>query len=398
MAVFMARYDARLALVLIACLALAGIGVPLLVQTLSRRAGRDLVRLRADLNTALIDGVQGLADLLAYGADQRQRDRVQILSRTLQRQQARLAAVGALSTALLSLITSAAAILTLVITIPLVRSGDLDGVWLAVLVLAAMASFEAVQPLPAAFQHLSANLAAARRLFELVDVPKTDSPQRTQSTQRKAEEGQAEIAISVRNLTFRYGPDEPLALEDVSFDLPAGRMLAVVGASGAGKSTLVNLLLRFWDADQGEIRLGGRDIRDLPPDVVRAQIGVVGQQTYLFNATIRDNLRLARPDARDEDLIRAAQEAQLHDFISRACAGLRYVDRGAGTPAERRRASAVGHRPRPAERRPDPHTGRSDRQPRYRDRAGAAAVHPYRAGRADDPADHPPAGRTRRGG
>jgi ATP-binding cassette subfamily C protein CydC len=126
MVVFMAFYDVRLALALITCLTLAGIGVPLLTSILSRRAGRAIITTRADLNVALIDGVQGMADLLAYGAQNRQFEQVRRLNRALQRHQARMATTAGLSTALISLLTSAAAILTLVIAIPLVHSAGGD--------------------------------------------------------------------------------------------------------------------------------------------------------------------------------------------------------------------------------------------------------------------------------
>ncbi len=116
-------------------------------------------------------------------------------------------------------------------------------------------------------------------------------------------------------MTFRYNPDDPPALRDVSFDLPDGGKLAVVGPSGAGKSTLVNLLLRFWDYEEGHIYLGGHELRAYHQDDVRRLIGVISQSTYLFNGTVRDNLLLAKPDATEEELVAAAQRAQIHDFI-----------------------------------------------------------------------------------
>ena len=124
------------------------------------------------------------------------------------------------------------------------------------------------------------------------------------------------------SVRFRYASDLAPALDGVTFTLPPGGTLAVVGVSGAGKSTLVNLLLRFWDADEGSISLGGRDLRDFAPDDARALISVVSQSTYLFNATIRDNLLLARPNAADADLIWATQAARLYDFVQALPDGL----------------------------------------------------------------------------
>lgn len=317
MAVFFAVYDLRLALALVGWLALAGIGVPLLAQTLSRKTGRETVTTRSDLNNALIDGVQGLADLLAYGAADRQLMRVQSLNRQHQRQNAHMARVGALTTALYSLIITLALLTTLIMAIPLVRSGDLDGVLLAVLALATITAFEAVQPLPAAAQHLSANLAAARRLFEIVDAPPAviDPP-------NPEELSAADTSLHIRDLRFQYDPAEPPALDGITFDLPPGATVAVVGASGAGKSTLVNALLRFWDYQEGTITLNGRDLRAYAADDVRAHFAVVSQRTHLFNATIRENLRMARPDAAESDLIRALDGARLADFVLALPAGL----------------------------------------------------------------------------
>jgi thiol reductant ABC exporter CydC subunit len=312
MAVFMAWYDPRLALALGGFLALAGLAAPLGVQRLSRRVGQELVTTRSDLGVALIDGVQGLADLLAYGAQQTQFERLRSLNRDLARQQARMARINGLHTALLGLLISGAAITTLVIAIPLVHAGTLSGVMLAVLVLATITSFEAVQPLPAAFQHLSSNLEAARRLFEIVGDQPGHRLESFSSARGARREG---WGVRFDQVRFRYAPDLPPALDGVSFTLPSGGTLAVVGTSGAGKSTLVNLLLRFWDSEEGAITLGGRDLRDYTPDEARALMGVVSQNTTLFNATIRANLLLARPDASDDDLIRAAQDARLYDFV-----------------------------------------------------------------------------------
>jgi len=309
MFVFFAITDLRLALVLIAFLALAGIGVPLVTQGLSRRTGRALIAVRSELNVALVDGIQGMADLTAFGAEDRQCERVAALSRELTREQARMAQIGGLNTALGTLLVWLAAAAILMVAVPMVRRGELDGVMLAVLVLAAISSFEAVLPLPQAFQHWGSNLDAARRLFEIVDaVPAVDAGQGRRAVVDHP-------ALEVQNLRFRYTPDDVPALDGISLTLPAGGTVAIVGASGAGKSTLVNLLMRFWEYEEGQMRLGGRELRDYTPEAVRAYFGVVSQNTYLFNSTIRDNLRIARPDASEEDLILAAQRAQIHDFI-----------------------------------------------------------------------------------
>jgi ABC-type multidrug transport system fused ATPase/permease subunit len=154
--------------------------------------------------------------------------------------------------------------------------------------------------------------AAARRLEEIGDASPAvvDAP-----APRPLRRSAQAPGISVWDLRFRYEAGDPPALDGVSFDVPAGGRVALVGPSGAGKSTLVSLLLRFWDFAEGEIQLGGVNLRDCAQEDVRRLIGVIPQRTYLFAATIRDNLRVAAPEASPEELRHAAQQAQLHDFI-----------------------------------------------------------------------------------
>jgi ABC-type multidrug transport system fused ATPase/permease subunit len=129
----------------------------------------------------------------------------------------------------------------------------------------------------------------------------------------------------VRGLSFRY-PGQvaahsnihlPDAISDLNFSLPQGGRLAIVGPSGAGKSTLVHLLLRFWEFQRGEIMLGSHGLRTYNPDELRRRIGVISQNTYLFNASLADNLRLAQPGASQTDLEQAVASAQLTTFIEK---------------------------------------------------------------------------------
>ncbi len=325
----LAGYDWRLAATALGFLGLAGLGLPWLSHRLSRGAGAHLAATRAELKVVLIDTLQGLATLLACGREQGQLAQVRRLSRSLTAIQQRLAWLAGLYTALSGLLANLAAVAILMVAIPLVRSGQIDGVYLGVLVLATVAGFEAVMPLAAAFQNLEHSLAAARRLFELVEV-ESYPPRRTcpraagvhqasllgGASQEGASVHPKNLSLVVNNLHFRYQPTEPLVLNGLSFNLPAGGRLALLGPSGAGKSTLVYLLLRFWEYQAGRIELGGRDLRSYTPEEVRGLISVVSQQTHLFNTTVRENLLMARPGATFEELVQAARQARIHDVIT----------------------------------------------------------------------------------
>lgn len=299
--------DWRAGLVLLITLALAGLGAPWLTHRLSREPGRRLTQIRAELNGVLVDGIQGTAELLVFGAGEAYARRVARLSRELSQVQERLAVIRGLGNGLLSLLTFAAVALLLVLTIP-----QAEPILLATLALITLAAFEAVTPLPLAYQHLTISLSAAERILALVDaqplVPETGGVLLPAADA-------APPALRVENLSFRYGPEEAWALRDLSFRVPSGGRVAIVGPSGAGKSTLFNLLLRFWPYTDGEIWLGEQELRTLSPTAVRDGLAVVSQETYLFQTTIKDNLRVARPGADLAALDAAVHSAQLDRFL-----------------------------------------------------------------------------------
>ena len=311
-------FDPVLGVALVAFLVGTGVVLPLVSRRLSRAPAVASVTSRGELTATLVDEIGGIADLIALDRASAHRDRVLALGAELDQATARLAMVGAATTALAATFASLAGVTVLAIGIGLVGAGRLDGVYLALLPLAAVACFEVIAPLSQAFALQDANGAAARRLFELTDAEPAvaEHPVGSRTTPTSADH-----TIEIRDLWFRYGPDEPWALDGLSLTVPSGGSLAVVGPSGSGKSTLVNLLLRFWDYEQGSIRIGGRELHAIPIEEVRAMLGVVPQEIHLFSATIRDNLALADADVTDERIVAACRMAQVHDFIETLPAG-----------------------------------------------------------------------------
>lgn len=312
---FVGRYDPRLGLILSGALLAAGIVLPLLAYMLNKAPGQQAIERRAELNTALLDLVQGMPDLLAYGQGLSQAARVHTAGERLAQAQRHTVRAGALVNALGLLVSGLALWGVLVVGIPLVGS-RFDGVMLAVLALVTMAAFETVTPLSQAAQHLEGSLHAARRLFIVADTaPDVRVSEHSLPTPRS-------MNLKIRGLTFAYGEGLPPVLENFDLDLPPGKHAVVIGASGVGKTTLFNLMLRFWDFQQGEILLDGQDIRAYDPREVRARITLVAQSPYLFAGSLRYNLRLARPGATDEAMTQALEAAQLSDLLARLPQGL----------------------------------------------------------------------------
>ncbi len=209
----------------------------------------------------------------------------------------------------------------LILTIPLVTSGAINGVYLGFLALVILASFEAVSPLAQAFQFLGHSLAAGERVFKIADTtPLITEP--TTPLPAPALNSAAGHSLEFDHVHFTYQPDEREVLSEINFSVSPGSRIAIVGPSGSGKSTLVRLALRFWDPTHGTVRLDGHDIRKYALTDLRTLFGVVTQDTYLFNDTIRGNLLLARPEASDSEIQQVLEQAQLTDFMRQLPQGL----------------------------------------------------------------------------
>jgi ATP-binding cassette, subfamily C, bacterial CydCD len=316
MMIFFGRVDLHLAWVYLAFTLILGMVVPLLSWTLSRRSGTELVSRRAALQARLVDGIQGLADLLVFGRGSDYSESIVADGSSYGQTQRHLASLTGFSNALTTLLVNLGMLAVLVLAIPLVATGRVSGVMLAVLTLSALAGFEAVMPLPLAAQMLSSSLQSARRLFEVVDaepmVPESPSVRRDSSSGSPTTNHE----LRITNLTFSYPGQSQPALQDMTFQLAPGKRIAIVGPSGAGKSTLANLLLRFWDYSQGRILLDGRDFHEFAQEDVRRLVSFISQRTYFFNDTIRQNLLLARPTATETEVQNAAQRVQIHEFIA----------------------------------------------------------------------------------
>ncbi len=309
-------FDPRMAVVVLSFLAATGIGVPVLVRTLSKGLGRRQLRLRAELDARIVDDVQGVQDVLAFGREGGERHEVSVLNGKLGRVQRRMALVRGLQNALGDLMMNLALVAVLIIAIPLVAAGEMEGVFLAFIALVVLGSFEAVTPLGAAFQVLGRSVAAGERLFELTDpAPLVKDPSEPLLPPQ-------EDTLALDRVCFRYEENVQPALRDISFVLRPGSRVAVIGPSGSGKSTLVGLILRFWDPDSGEVRLGGRDVRCYAQEDLRSRIGAVSQDAHVFNDTLRNNLLLADPEADDVALHRAITEAHLAELVEGLPGGL----------------------------------------------------------------------------
>jgi ABC-type multidrug transport system fused ATPase/permease subunit len=288
----------------------AGIALPLATHRLARRRADRLVDDRARLQAALADELAGAAELIAYDAPTGFEDRIGAASAGLGAGEAGLARLRAAGDALGSALAGGTALAVLVVAIPLVSAGRIEGVLLAVTPLVVLAAFEGVAPLAGAMEQRHASRAAARRVFAVADAaPPVPEP-------TVAEPAPVGRDVELRDVAYRYPGGEAPVLRGLSFALPEGGRLAIVGPSGSGKSTIVGLLARFLEPDAGWLGIGGVDVRCRPGDDTRALVGIVPQHPYLFHGTIRDNLLVARGEATDDEIRAALEIASLERFVA----------------------------------------------------------------------------------
>lgn len=307
---FLARFEIKLALTFFFFYVLAGIGTPILIKILISGVGQQLVKVTTALNAHLVDCIQGMTELTVFGHKERYEQETRKLGKKLVGLQGHEAGLTGLANTLTGLLANLTLWTLLVLAIPLVEKGELEGIYLAMLVLAAYSGFEAIYPLPLITKNLEESLAAGKNLIQITAI----QPQVQENLAYPTCQLQ-EASLRIEGLSFRYDENEPWVLQNINLELLPGERLAIIGPSGAGKSTLINLLLRFWEYEKGKIYLGGYDLKSLPPELVRSYFSVVSQQTHLFNATVKENLLLAKPTATPEEIIAACQKAHLHDFI-----------------------------------------------------------------------------------
>ncbi|MFE7750797.1 thiol reductant ABC exporter subunit CydD [Streptomyces sp. NPDC057428] len=303
--------------VLAAGLLLAGVGVPWLSGACARRAERQLAPARAELSVRVADLLGGTAELAVAGALPDRKQRVRKADAVHTRIASRAATATALGGGLSALICGLTVVASAIVALPAVQDGRLAGVELAVVVLTPLAAFEAVAGLPLAVQYRRRVERSAERVFEVLDAP---VPVEEPAEATKAPD--SPFPLVIRGLSARYQGADRDALDSVGLTLLPGKRVAVVGPSGSGKTTLAQVLLRFLDATEGTYSLGGVEATALDGDTVRSFVGLCAQDAHVFDSSIRENLRLARPGATEGQLRDALAGARLLDWAGSLPDGL----------------------------------------------------------------------------
>ncbi len=307
----------------------------------SQQPGLSLVAARAGLQRAIVDGIQGQAELLTCGRAGSWIERVEAAQAEALSAQRRLSTVAAIQSGLALTLTHLTGLGLLARGLDLVAAGGLDAVWLAPLVLGALAAFEAFLPLPHSATAMGTILAAARRVFGVVAPTTTTRVDRGPGPASPLHSEPARLVIN--GLTFAY-PGQPRdALQSIHLVVEPGQRTALVGPSGSGKSTLVSLIAGLWASEPGRIFLNDCDIAEMSSAERHQRISVLEQSPHLFNASIRDNLLLADPTASAERLWNMLDRVGMRTFVQGLPGGLETLigERGLGLSGGQRQRLAL---------------------------------------------------------
>jgi ATP-binding cassette subfamily C protein CydCD len=307
-----------------------------------RRIDRLSSRARAvsgELNAHAVDSVQGLAEIVAFQHVRARGREFAAKAGEYARARMPLLADLALQSSLQEIATGLGGLAVAATGAALAAAGALDPGVLPLLTVLAMSSFVPVWEIAQVGRQLADTLGATRRVHAVhaEPVPVRDGPGVPSGSAAAAP------ALAMDGVTFAYPGRRRAALAEVSFAVPAGSTVALVGPSGAGKTTVAHLFLRFWDPRAGVVRMNGHDLRRLPLDELRRRIALVAQDTYLFNDTLRNNIALARPSAREAELRAAVDRAALAEFVTSLPEGLDTVvgERGAQLSGGQRQRVAI---------------------------------------------------------
>jgi thiol reductant ABC exporter CydC subunit len=290
--------------------AVAVASVPSWLLSRAQEQGDALREELGALGANVVDAVQGTREVLAAGATEVVLDRIRQQHRRIFRTSVAHGRRSGLEHASTDALVALAAIATLATAAALVLAGSMPAARFPVAIVLAVGGFAPLIAISGTFREVGQVSAAADRIQELLAA----QPAVTDLVETPPE-GPLVPRIAFEDVRFAYGPDLPEVLHGAAFTIEPGETVALVGRSGAGKSTLANLLLRLWDVGDGRVTIGGHDVRSFPQRDLRALMAVVPQDVYLFHTTVRENIRLGRPDATDLEIEHAAELAQARAFI-----------------------------------------------------------------------------------
>lgn len=306
MCIFIGFYHPILSLISAVAYVVVGIIIPVITSKLSGDNGMNFRKKSGELSSFVLDSLRGLLEIIQYGTGVKRIKDMNRKTDELSTEEKRMKAISGRNMAVTNTVILLFDIAILFASALLYQNGEIgfDGVLIPVIAL--MSSFGPVVALANLGSTLQNTFAAGNRVLDILEeIPEVQEIS-----------GNKNITFSgasAENITFSYG--EETILSDISVNIPQGRIVGITGRSGSGKSTLLKLFMRFWNVQSGKIRISETDIDNINTKNLREMESFVTQETHLFHDSIKNNMRIAKLDATDEEIVGACKKASVHDFI-----------------------------------------------------------------------------------
>lgn len=312
---YVSFFSQDIAFLMFGMLFLSFLFLPILIGLLGKKIGEKQLLLSAQLRVNLVTSIQGLTEILLFNQWGNYYKRIEDISLDLQKTQYKMVCIQGLANALLVFLSGSTLMAVIYMATRLIHEHQLSDVNLALLTLTTLACFEAISPLLLGAQYWGKIKLASDRLSDLSHhKPEVIFPDRSLNLPKHYD-------IHFNHVDFFYTPGHAV-LTDFSLRIAGGKPLVLMGNSGSGKSTIAYLLSRFFDPVNGEIFIGNISLKSFSEQDLRKLITLITQQPHLFNATLRDNLKIANSQANDHDLTVALEQVQLNTWFSRLEQGL----------------------------------------------------------------------------
>ena len=306
MCLFIGSYHWTLGLLALFAYAVVGLAVPMLTSRLSGEDGMVFRRESGELSAFVLDSLRGLDEIIQYGQGEARLAEMNARTDALSESESKMKRKAGRSMAVTNTVILLLDLAMLFISAALYSQGQVDFAGVLIPTVALMSSLGPCVALANLGSTLQSTFAAGNRVLDILE----EAPLVEEVS------GQTQVEFTgaaAENLSFSYGGEQ--VLSGLSLDVPKGKVVGIVGKSGSGKSTFLKLLMRFWQAGPGQVQVSGRDVGQINTQNLRDMESVVTQETHLFHDSIKNNLRVAKLDATDEEIVAACKKAAVHDFI-----------------------------------------------------------------------------------